>query len=59
MNLLAGVQHCHVRQVAIAFSTGQKIELWQRLRRENPKALCSNDSTHHTHRPGPPAADRS
>ncbi len=37
--LLSGAKHRHVRLVETAFSTGQKIELWQRLRRENREGI--------------------
>jgi bifunctional non-homologous end joining protein LigD len=39
MNLLASAPHRHVRQVKTAFATGQKVELWQRLRRENREGI--------------------
>jgi bifunctional non-homologous end joining protein LigD len=39
MNLLAGAQHPHVRLVQTAFTAKQKIELWQRLRRENREGI--------------------
>ena len=39
MNLLESAEHRHVRFVETAFSTGQKIELWQRLRRENREGI--------------------
>jgi bifunctional non-homologous end joining protein LigD len=38
-NLLSSAQHRHVRFVETAFSTQQKIELWQRLRRENREGI--------------------
>ena len=39
LNLLASAQHRHVRYAETAFTTGQKIELWQRLRRENREGI--------------------
>jgi bifunctional non-homologous end joining protein LigD len=39
MNLLASAPHRHVRQVETAFATRQKVELWQRLRRENREGI--------------------
>jgi bifunctional non-homologous end joining protein LigD len=39
MNLLASAQHRHVRYVETAFTTQQKIELLQRLRRENREGI--------------------
>ncbi len=39
LNLLASAQHRHVRYAQTAFTTGQKIELWQRLRRENREGI--------------------
>jgi len=37
--LLAGVNHPHVKLVGTAFTTAQKTELWQRLRRENREGI--------------------
>jgi bifunctional non-homologous end joining protein LigD len=37
--LLSSSQHFHVRLVETAFTTGQKTELWQRLRRENREGI--------------------
>jgi bifunctional non-homologous end joining protein LigD len=39
MNLLANVPHRHVRCVKTAFTTAQKIELWQQLRLENREGI--------------------
>src|ERR1017187_8749031 len=37
--LLSNSRHPHVRLVETAFSTRQKTELWQRLRRENREGI--------------------
>jgi hypothetical protein len=37
--LLSSSQHSHVRLVETAFTTRQKTELWQRLRRENREGI--------------------
>ncbi len=39
MNLLASAQHRHIKYVETAFTTRQKTELWQRLRRENREGI--------------------
>ena len=39
LNLLASAQHRHVHYVETAFTTRQKTELWQRLRRENREGI--------------------
>jgi bifunctional non-homologous end joining protein LigD len=39
LNLLAGTQHRHVHYVETAFTTQQKTELWQRLRREQREGI--------------------
>ena len=39
MNLLASAQHRHVHYVETAFTTRQKTELWQRLRREHREGI--------------------
>ena len=39
MNLLASTQHRHIHYVETAFTTRQKTELWQRLRRENREGI--------------------
>lgn len=39
MNLLASAQQRHVHYVETAFTTRQKTELWQRLRRENREGI--------------------
>jgi bifunctional non-homologous end joining protein LigD len=39
MNLLASAEQSYVRLVETAFTTVQKIELWQRLRRENREGI--------------------